>query len=110
MEHNIVTEMPGGTKQNGRPSGRPLRQNEQRLLGCGSSHVNAGQFEGLTLYRALYGPMMTGMGCYLILRVDNLAFLVGVVHEHDLGALLLYTFRGALACRPVPVIDPPMTF
>src|SRR5207253_10673748 len=75
------------------------------LLGCRSRHVNAGQFERLALYRALYGHVMAGMRRYFVLRVDDIHFLVGVVHEHVLGAMLLDALGRALASLIIGALD-----
>src|SRR5436190_13069949 len=102
----MVTEMSRVTNQNGRP-GRDARREEIRrdLLGCRGSHVNAGQLERLAFYRALYGHVMAGMRRHFVLCVDNIHFLVGVVHEHVLGAMLLDALGCALASLFIGALD-----
>src|SRR6266404_5562793 len=93
-------------KKKGALSGRPSRKKEKELLGCCGGHVDAGQLEGLALYRALNGHVMAGMSCHLVLRVDNVHFLVRVVYEHVLGAVLLDALGRALAGLVVCALDP----
>src|SRR5438094_1142075 len=102
----MVTEIVRGTKQNGRPC-RDARREEigRDLLGCRSRHVNAGQFERLALYRALYGHVMAGMRRYFVLRVDDINFLVGVVHAHVLGAMLLDALGAAFGRLVIGALD-----
>src|SRR6266704_3670111 len=89
--------MTGGTKQNGRPVPDARREEfENDLLGCGS-HVDAGQLERLAIYRALHCNVMAGVRCHLVLRVDNVHLLVGVVHEHVLGAMFFDALGRALS-------------
>src|SRR6266849_4699448 len=79
-----------------RPSQKMFRKQLLHAL-CRCCHVDAGQLEGLALYRALNGHVMAGMRRHLVLRIDNVHFLVGVVHEHVLGAMLLDALGRALA-------------
>src|SRR6516162_4301303 len=62
-----------------------------------AGHVDAGQLKGLAFHCALDGNVMAGMRRHFVLRVDNVHFLVGVVHKHVLGAVLLDALSGALA-------------
>src|SRR5690349_10643895 len=85
-------------------------ENALRLL---AGHVDASQFERVAIHRALDGHVMAGVRRYLVLRIDHVHFLVGVVHEHVLGAmfldaldralrrtgLIIRAFRAALAIR-----------
>src|SRR6267143_3560844 len=95
-----------GTKQNGRPVGTPaLKKIDRDLLGCRGSHVNARQLERLAVDRALYGHVMASMRRHFVLRVDDVHFLVGVVHEHVLGAMLLDALGRALAGLIIGALD-----
>src|SRR5215467_7432712 len=82
--------MRGRTKQNGRTHciSPPACQSSKwsRLL-C--RHFDAAQFQRFAFHRALYGHVMAGVFRYLVLRVDHVHLLVGVVHEHVLGVMLL---------------------
>src|SRR5713226_8905751 len=81
-----------------RASDRDARQErtDQNLLGC-SSHVDAGQFERFAVHTALYGHVMAGMRRHFVLSVHDVYFLVGVVHEHILRAMLLDALGRALS-------------
>src|SRR5207244_11243579 len=80
------------------PVGTPaLKKWARDLLGCRGCHIDTGQLERIALYRALYCHVMAGMGRHLVLRVDNIHFLVGVVHEHVLGTIFLDALGRAFA-------------
>src|SRR5215472_11155475 len=98
MAVNIVTEMPGRTKQNGQTDDAVCPPVPNRML-CllAAGHVDAGQLQRVAIYRALDGHVMAGMLCNLVLRIDRVHFLVGVVHEHVLGAMFLDALGRALA-------------
>src|SRR5712664_309192 len=78
-----------------RPSQKMLR--EQLLHTLCRRHVDAGQLEVLSVHGALYSHVMAGMRRHFVLRIYDIYFLVGVVHEHVLGAMLLDALGRALA-------------
>src|SRR5882762_4226680 len=90
-----------GTKQNGRPqgTGTPVTndRNKEILHAFRGYHVDAGQLERLAVHGAFHGHVMSGMRRHFVLRVDYVHLLVGVVHEHVLGAVLLDALGGAIA-------------
>src|SRR5579859_295213 len=49
---------------------------------------------------------MASVGRHLVLRVNGVDFLVCVIHEHILGAMLLHTLGGAFAGLVVGALDP----
>src|ERR1700719_518504 len=73
-----------------------LKKTVKDLLDC-RSHVDAAQLERFAVHRALYGHVMAGMRRHFVLRIDHVHFLVGIVHEHVLGAMLLDALGRALA-------------
>src|SRR5579884_2355513 len=64
-----------------------------------SLHVFCGShLDGVQLQAApLYGNVMTGMVGHFVLGVDGIDLVVGVIHEHILGAVLLDALDGAIA-------------
>src|SRR5260370_1555379 len=78
-----------------RPSQKMLR--EQLLHTLCRRHVDAAQLERFALHGALYSHVMAGMRRHFVLRIHDIYFLVGVVHEHVLGAVLLDALGRSLA-------------
>src|SRR6267142_6780772 len=89
----------------GAPTGRPLLTVVEDLLGGCGSHVNAGELERLAVYHALNGHVMAGVRCHLVLSIHDVDFLVGIVHEHVLGAMFLDALGRALAGLVVRALD-----
>src|SRR5260370_23425820 len=96
------------TKQNGRsrsPARLKKMLREQLLHTLCRSHVDAGQLERIAFHGALYSHVMAGMRRHFVLRIYDIYFLVGVVHEHVLGAMLLDALGRALAGLIIRSLD-----
>src|SRR5258708_19766207 len=97
-QHRIGNASPHKTKRaepKPRPSQKMLR--EQLLHTLCRRHVDAAQLERFALHGALYSHVMAGMRRHFVLRIHDIYFLVGVVHEPVLGAVLLAPLGRALA-------------
>src|SRR5215472_6163154 len=84
VEHRNGNAGRDKTKRADQTSVCPLVQDNDAGSALLASHVDAGQLKRLAVHCALDGNMMAGMRRHFILRVDNIHFLVGVVHKHVL--------------------------